>query len=626
MIQAVILAGGEGRRLKSVTGDIPKPLVPIAGRPLLDHQLTTLRENGVGDVLLLVGYGAAAIRDCIRSGERWGLSVRYREDGMPRGTAGAVMAALDQLDGEFLVVYGDTIFDIDLERMMRAHRSAVADATLLVHPNDHPFDSDLVEVDKSGKVVAFHPYPHTTARDLQNLINAGMYVLNRRLLQGLEGMPERPDFGRHVFPALLKKSAPVFGYRSPEYIKDAGTPDRRARIEKDILAGRVAGKSLRKPCPAVFLDRDGTINEEGNPLRQPEDLTLLPGAARAVAQLNQHVYRTVVVTNQAIVAKGECDEATLAAVHQRLDALLGQEAAYLDALYFCPHIPDIGFPGERRELKIDCDCRKPKIGMIKNAAVDLNIDLAHSWVVGDSTTDVLFAAQAGCRSILVRTGHAGLDGKFRCAPDFECSDLRAAVSLIVDHWPAASEAARPLATSIRPSSVVLVAGQAHSGKSTLAGALKLALRSRSMDAVVVPADSWLKDPGDREAGVLGRYDLQGLAAFVAEARRSPGSRSIGRYDRNSRTVIRDLTDLFIRDDTVIIVEGVPTLASTELRNMGDVRIFVERNESERKAAFQRDYEMRGWQPAAISRLYETRMSDEFPIIAASASDSQIVSL
>jgi D,D-heptose 1,7-bisphosphate phosphatase len=137
------------------------------------------------------------------------------------------------------------------------------------------------------------------------------------------------------------------------------------------------------------------------------------------------------VTNQPVVAKGFTTEAELRQIHNKLETLLGREHAFLDRIYFCPHHPEKGFPGERAELKINCDCRKPKPGMLLHAQRDLNIDFAQSWMIGDTTIDVQTARNAGVKSILVRTGHGGGDGKHSASPDFTCDTLLEAVRLIV---------------------------------------------------------------------------------------------------------------------------------------------------------------------------------------------------
>jgi histidinol-phosphate phosphatase family protein len=272
----------------------------------------------------------------------------------------------------------------------------------------------------------------------QNLVNAGLYVLEKRALAAFRppvpraGPPAPLDFGKHLFPAMLARGAKLFGYNSPEYIKDVGAPERYDRICAEFDRGVVARSSLATPQRAVFLDRDGTLIQEKDCLRNARDLELLPGVAPALRQLNHRGWRAVLITNQPVIAKGWCTEAELQEIHNKLETLLGREHAFLDRIYFCPHHPDKGFPGERPELKIACDCRKPRTGMIVQAATDLNLDLGRSWLVGDSTTDLETARNAGLKSILVRSGYAGKDGKYRVEPDATVDTLGEAVEMIAN--------------------------------------------------------------------------------------------------------------------------------------------------------------------------------------------------
>jgi histidinol-phosphate phosphatase family protein len=434
MNQAIILAGGQGTRLRERLGDLPKPMIPIGGRPLLEHQVELARRHGISDFVFFVHHRADLIEAHFGTGSRWGVRIRYVRETSPLGTAGAVLAGLNELQEQFVVLYGDTMVNVDLGRLLSAHTRAGGGATLLVHPNDHPADSDLVELDHSGRIVAFHNRPQAEGVWRQNLVNAGLYVIEKRVLAGFVGV-QGPggmlDFGRDIFPALLREGTLLHGYNSPEYIKDIGTPARYDRVCAEFANGTWAKSSLESAQRAVFLDRDGTLVLDKNNLRSPEQLELLPGAGAAVRLLNLHGWRAVLVTNQPVVAKGWCTETELQRIHNKLEALLGRHHAFLDRIYFCPHHPDQGFEGERRELKIVCDCRKPAPGMLVHAARDLNLDLAGSWMIGDTTTDMQTARNAGVRSILVRTGAAGGDGKYPATPERVCDTLLEAVTSIV---------------------------------------------------------------------------------------------------------------------------------------------------------------------------------------------------
>jgi histidinol-phosphate phosphatase family protein len=435
--QLVILAGGAGTRLHERLGDLPKPMIPIAGKPLLEHQVELAKRHGFTDLIFFVHYRAELIEKHFGAGQKFGVRTRYILEKEPLGTAGAVLAGFEHLAERFVVLYGDTMVNVDLTRIWNAHEKAHAAATLLLHPNDHPFDSDLVEINSESIVTAFHNRPHDGNIWRQNLVNAGLYVLEKRALAKFSASGiQHPasgilDFGKDVFPALVRIGEKLLGYNSPEFIKDIGTPARYDKISAQFAAGIVQRSSLTTPQHAVFLDRDGTLIPDMDCLRNADELELLPGVAEALHELNLRGWRAVVVTNQPVIAKGFCDEAELQKIHNKLESLLGREHAFIDRIYFCPHHPEKGFPGERPELKIVCDCRKPRTGMIQKAAAELNIDLSQSWLIGDTTTDMQTAKNAGLKSILVRTGAAGRDGKFNADPDHVADKLLDAVRLLL---------------------------------------------------------------------------------------------------------------------------------------------------------------------------------------------------
>lgn len=432
MKQAVILAGGKGTRLAVRLDGRPKPLVEVCGEPLLGRQLRALADQGIEDVLLLVNHRAKDIAEFVATATaNVPLRVALRDDGdTPLGTAGALFAAIDDLDDEFLLVYGDTLFDIDVAAMLEHHRVHLADVTLLVHPNDHPADSDLIELDDADRVVAMHGYPHADGVDYDNLVNAAFYVCRRKGLGRLLETGRPQDLAKDHLPALLAAGARLFGYRSFEYIKDIGTPSRLELAESHLKSGRVARARRGMPQHAVFVDRDGTLNELNGYISDPDQLCLIDGAGAAVARLNALEFRVIVTTNQPVIARGECDETGMGRIHRRLQTLLGHHGAFVDLIQYCPHHPDAGFVGEVPTLKRKCECRKPGIALIEQAREILNVDLKKSWFIGDSTADIEAARRSGLTSILVQTGERGADGKYPCHPDYVVADLAEAVSLI----------------------------------------------------------------------------------------------------------------------------------------------------------------------------------------------------
>jgi D,D-heptose 1,7-bisphosphate phosphatase len=429
----VIVAGGPGIRLSSVAPDLPKVLVPVGGKPVLQHQLELAARTGIDEVSIFVGHLAGKIIDFLGNGSQFDLKARVFVEKEPLGNAGAVLQSLDLLPDHFFVVYGDLMLAVDLERMAKCHLDREADFTMMVHPNDHPQDSDLVETDANDWVTAIHACPHPTDRFFGNLVNAALYVVRREALRPWAVSSGKLDFTKSIMSGLVARGGRILAYRSNEYLKDMGTPERLHRVEADWQAGRINLEQSRRSRPAIFLDRDGTLNVEKGHLRRPEDLELIPGVGSALRSLRQAGFRLIVLTNQPVIARGEATETDVAAIHRRLEWELGKEGAYLDAIYVCPHHPDRGFPGERLELKKQCDCRKPATGLFERACRELGIDPSNSWLVGDQTRDIESARRAGVRSVLVQTGAAGSDGQFPSAPDHIAADLPAAAGLILQH-------------------------------------------------------------------------------------------------------------------------------------------------------------------------------------------------
>ncbi|MFL5240443.1 MAG: HAD-IIIA family hydrolase [Rhizomicrobium sp.] len=429
-MKAIVLAGGKGTRLG--LDDIPKALAPIDGVPLLERTVRNAVRDGFTDFVFLTGHMAEAIEKHFGDGSRFGAQIAYVVEREPLGTAGSFNQIRELLTEPFLVIYGDVLMDVDLAAFSRFGVEKGGAGTLFVHPNDHPFDSDLVESDCDNRIVAFHPKPHEEANHYPNLVSAALYVLAPA---ALDFIPPGGvyDWGRDVFPRF-SGAAPLYAYRSCEYVKDMGTPDRLDQVEQDLRSGKVERLSLRNRKPALFLDRDGVINVEINGVHSPGHVELIPGAAEAIRAFNNLGVPVVCVTNQPDLAKGFMSWEDLRAVGGEIDGQLAASAgAYLDDIRVCPHHPERGWPGEVKSLKVECECRKPKPGMLRDAALFHNIDLSRSWLIGDRYADIAAAQAAGARSILVLTGHAGDDrSRFDCEPQQICDDLASASKIVLE--------------------------------------------------------------------------------------------------------------------------------------------------------------------------------------------------
>ena len=422
------MAGGKGTRLAALQADIPKPMFPVLGKPILEYQIESLVRSGITDITLIVGHLRQVITDYFKDGEAFHARIDYIEETEPLGTAGALYYLKEERD-DFILLFGDLILDVDFGRVMAFHKERGAAITLYGHPNSHPYDSDVIEVDAQGKVMGILSKKLPREHCYHNFVNAGVYCISPRALERIEA-PVKTDLEKTLITGWIA-AGQVFAYRSTEYVKDMGTPDRLASVSADVAAGIVAGRSLRCRQKAIFLDRDGTINQYVGFLRNIDDFALLPGVGEAIARINRSAYLTVVATNQPVIARGEATFEQVEEIHKKMETELGKEGAYLDDVFFCPHHPHKGYDGEVPELKIDCDCRKPKIGMLLQAAEKYNIDLRASWYVGDTTVDIQTGKNAGMKTILLRTGEGGRDGKYDAVPDHVAADLAEAVSYIL---------------------------------------------------------------------------------------------------------------------------------------------------------------------------------------------------
>lgn len=398
-MKVVIMAGGKGTRISSVASDNPKPMIKISGKPVLEHEIICLKNQGYKDILITVSHLGSQIIDYFGDGSKFGVNIEYFNEEIPLGNAGALFEIKDKLTDDFLLLNADSIFNVDFNRFVKYHREKGGLATLFTHPNSHPFDSGLIFVDENKSVTKWINKEEQRPVWYKNRVNAGLHILSPKLLEKRPAK-DKIDLDRDLLKPLAS-TGKMFAYDSPEYVKDMGTPDRYYQVCEDFEKGIVYAKNLVNKQRAIFLDRDGTINKYVGFLRNINSFELLPNVAKAIKKINESGYLAIVVTNQPVIARGEVTIEELKEIHNKMETLLGNEGAYLDAIYYCPHHPDKGFEGERIEYKIDCDCRKPKPGLLIKAAKDFNIDLSKSYMIGDGENDILCGKNAGCMTKLI---------------------------------------------------------------------------------------------------------------------------------------------------------------------------------------------------------------------------------
>lgn len=386
------MAGGKGTRISSINNTVPKPMLEICGKPILEWQILNLKKCGLTDILIVIGHLGNVIKDYFGDGSKFGVNIKYFIEDKPLGTAGALFKL--NMEEDFLLMCGDLIIDVDFNRFIEFHKSNNALATLLTHPNDHPYDSSLI-VTKDKRVIEWLSKEDERLY-YKNRVNSGIEIISPLLLKQVNTSVDKIDLDREVLKPNIS-SGKIYSYDTSEYIKDIGTPQRFTEVENDIKNGIVCSRNLKNKQKAIFLDRDGTINKYVGFLNKVEQLELIEGVSEAIKHINKSGYLAIVITNQPVIARGECSWEELNEIHNKLETELGRDGAFIDGIYICPHHPDRGFDGERIEYKIECDCRKPKCGLLLQAASDFNIDLSQSIMIGDTESDIKCGKSANCK-------------------------------------------------------------------------------------------------------------------------------------------------------------------------------------------------------------------------------------
>ncbi|MFO7655633.1 MAG: HAD-IIIA family hydrolase [Bacteroidales bacterium] len=611
-MKAVILAGGKGTRLAEYTRELPKPMLRIGGASILEHQINLLIKYQVDEIIILVNHLKDIIMNHFGDGSTYNVQIRYFEETLPLGTVGGIKEVEEWLTDDFFVLYGDVMVNMDLNRLKDFHARKKSQCTLVLHPNNHPYDSDLVETDENSRVKAFHAKPHDALKYFHNLVNAGVYIFSPDILKYLE-KGKKADFGREVFPRIFKNIR-MFGYNTSEYLKDMGTPERWEEVNEDYKSGRVFQLNYENLQKAVFLDRDGVLNVEKSYISRPEDLELYNFTAEAVRTINDSDYLSVVVTNQSVIARNLCTLDELDTVHKKLETELGNQHAKLDAIYFCPHHPDKGYPEERSEYKIDCNCRKPKTGLFLEASQQFNIELGESWMIGDSERDILAGKNAGCKTIGVMTGYGC--AKTSVQPDFFFADLLEAVNFIIKD-PYSEDFGILLAkvkTLEKRPVIISVAGNSRSGKSNFVSYLDKQFRKHRLSVLKIQLDHWILPENERQncKNVFDRFQGEKLEKDIASLL-SGETIMLQSYANHPQRDPRPVEYSFNNED-IVLIDGIVALGLFKIRKIADIKIFMDMEETMLRERIKKYYTWRKKEIEEIELLYQKRKTDEYQLI------------
>lgn len=400
--QCVITLGGQGNRLKTVTGDIPKPLYAINGTSSLERAISCLTSYGINDIIFLCGYNTSAFADVVPYlQQRYECKIRIFTEPSPMGEAGGLFCLPFSLQDHFLFLNGDIIFNIDIRRLINFHVRFNNDITFVTHTSSHPYDSDCILENSSLGIQKSKTKHQNIMQSGCFLGNAGLSILRKHVIQSIKPLVDvqsKPDLFSDLVLTAHSIGLRVRSYNTTEYLKDIGTPSRFARVSEDLRSGLVERLSYVNIQRALFVDRDSTLIKctAGSYITNKTQIQLLHKNVQSISSIALNYDFTLCITNQPQVSMGRCTIEDIAEINGIVAELCLQYDLVISGFYVCPHHIDVGFEGEIKDLKGYCFCRKPSPGLLMQAAYERNIDLSRSLFIGDSWRDQTAAQSVNC--------------------------------------------------------------------------------------------------------------------------------------------------------------------------------------------------------------------------------------
>lgn len=382
--QAVIFAGGLGERLKPFTETNPKPMFPFNDKPFIEYLVKQIKEFGIEDIIILLGYLPEKVTDYLGDGSRYGVKITYCITPVEYDTQYRLQSAKEYLQDEFLMMYCDNLCPINFQQLVEDYEKNNSLIQFTAYANEDGYTKSNLVIAKDGKVEAYDK--KRTRTDLQG-VDIGYAIVSKKVLELMSS--ENENFEAVVYPKLVEVGRLYATVTHHRYYSIGSY--QRIELTKDYLSDR----------KFIFLDRDGTLNErapKAQYIETPEAFVWLDGAKEAVKRLKDAGYFIILVSNQPGIARGNLTEADLTAIHDKMQQDLRQIGAEIDAIYYCAHNWDDG-----------CFCRKPKPGMFYMAQKDYSINLTKCYMIGDDERDIEAANAANMKSKFVTTEYTLAD-------------------------------------------------------------------------------------------------------------------------------------------------------------------------------------------------------------------------
>ena len=382
--QSVIFAGGLGTRLKPFTLTNPKPMYPINGKPFIEYLILQLKSFGIYDIIILLGYLPDKVIEYFGNGEKFGVKIRYSITPVEYDTQYRLRDITDILDDNFLMLYCDNYCPINYKKLVESYFTNEALIEFTAYSNEDNYTKSNLKIDEKGKVLI---YDKKRMKDGLRGVDIGYAIVSKKVIKYMSD--ENENFEAVVYPKLVEEGKLYANITKHRYYSIGS-------FERIELTQKFFNKQKY-----IFLDRDGTLcvrPKKAEYICRPEDFIWINGAKEAIKKLNDAGYFTIIISNQAGIARGVMSESDFYEVQNKMQKDLEEIGAHIDKTYFCPHGWD--------SL---CECRKPKPGMLYEAQKDYSIDLTKCIMIGDDERDIITANNADMKGVLVNDEYKLID-------------------------------------------------------------------------------------------------------------------------------------------------------------------------------------------------------------------------
>ncbi len=593
-MKALLIAEGKGT-LKGFSIKTSNPaMLKIGGIPILHHHIELLKKYLITEIFILSDRSKKEIIKYFGNGIAFGIQINYLENNISSEISKNAEELKSLYEDDLLIINNGLLINMELGKLIDFHKKKLSECTLVVHPSCEPLNYNLVELDKENKITRCITKPHKKELYFQNLIYTGVALLSPIAVKLLLSKGLANFDGEYLSEICSKMN--VFGYNTSEYLEEILTKENLRDAEQDYQTGKFARKNFEFKQKAIFLDRDGVINEEIGYISKPQEMRLYDFTPASIRKANSSGYLSITISNQSSIARGFITLKELKAIHNKMETDLAKENAILDSIYFCPHHPDRSLPGEQSEFKADCLCRKPKPGMLLDAAYEFNIDLSSSFIIGDSERDIMAGMNAGCTTVGVMTGY-GLRNT-SVLPDFLFANLSEAIDFIVDE-PYKEIYQNISSEKIKTPCIISIGGGSRSGKSTLASYLKWKIEQNGKKALVIHLANWIPNGKNinKLTNILHNYQLQKAELDIQQILVGIEVKMLA-YSDYSEDEPQEINYQY-KGEEYIILEGTLALTSKVLRNLSHIKIFLNSSSEIQKKRF---IQMIGWQGKDVEKF------------------------